>query len=99
MASHLISALQDLEPNFNFAEVAAMTEGYSGSDLKNLCVAAAHRPIRELLLREKVAALLRNSFAHALIDLAQKEGKQTPENEVVVRALSVEDFKKAKLVS
>ncbi|KAK8266013.1 hypothetical protein V6Z12_D12G216400 [Gossypium hirsutum] len=30
-----------------------MTEGYSGSDLKNLCVTAAHRPIKEILEREK----------------------------------------------
>ena len=33
-------------------ELAELTEGYSGSDLKNLCVAAAYRPIRELLKNE-----------------------------------------------
>uniref|UniRef100_A0A0A0LJV7 AAA+ ATPase domain-containing protein n=1 Tax=Cucumis sativus TaxID=3659 RepID=A0A0A0LJV7_CUCSA len=35
--------------DLDFKELATMTEGYSGSDLKNLCVTAAYRPVRELL--------------------------------------------------
>ena len=38
---------------FDYAELARKTEGYSGSDLKNICVYAARQPIRELLAREK----------------------------------------------
>ncbi|KAL9334761.1 hypothetical protein Peur_071942 [Populus x canadensis] len=38
----------------DFKELATMTEGYSGSDLKNLCVTAAYRPVRELLQQERV---------------------------------------------
>jgi len=34
-------------------EVAALTEGYSGSDLQELCKAAAFQPLRELLRDEK----------------------------------------------
>jgi SpoVK/Ycf46/Vps4 family AAA+-type ATPase len=34
--------------------LAEMTEGFSGSDLKNLCIAAAYQPIREILEKEKV---------------------------------------------
>lgn len=30
----VILAEEDLEPNFNFNELAQITEGYSGSDLK-----------------------------------------------------------------
>ena len=42
-----------LEPGFDVGALAQKTPGYSGSDLKNLCVTAAHQPIRELLRREK----------------------------------------------
>lgn len=41
---------------FSFDELAGLTDGYSGSDLKSLCVAAAYRPIRDLLAAEKKAA-------------------------------------------
>lgn len=42
-----------LDSNFMYEEVANATEGYSGSDLKNLCIAAAYRPVQELLEEEK----------------------------------------------
>ncbi|XP_065633563.1 outer mitochondrial transmembrane helix translocase, partial [Quercus suber] len=42
-----------LEPDFSFEQLAYATEGYSGSDLKNLCIAAAYRPVQELLEEEK----------------------------------------------
>jgi len=46
---------ESLAPGFNADALAALTEGYSGSDLRNLCVAAAHRPIRDFLAAEKKA--------------------------------------------
>ncbi|XP_010261095.1 PREDICTED: uncharacterized protein LOC104600003 isoform X2 [Nelumbo nucifera] len=46
-------AQENLEPGFKFDELANATEGYSGSDLKNLCIAAAYRPVQELLEEEK----------------------------------------------
>ncbi|TYG42037.1 hypothetical protein ES288_D12G224400v1, partial [Gossypium darwinii] len=49
----VILAKEELSPYVDFDAVASMTEGYSGSDLKNLCVTAAHRPIKEILEREK----------------------------------------------
>ncbi|GIL71486.1 hypothetical protein Vretifemale_2031 [Volvox reticuliferus] len=47
---------ENLDPSFPLEELATLTEGYSGSDLKNMCVAAAYRPIRELIAAEKTAA-------------------------------------------
>eukprot|EP00761_Pharyngomonas_kirbyi_P013801 gb/GECH01013830.1/.p1 GENE.gb/GECH01013830.1/~~gb/GECH01013830.1/.p1 ORF type:complete len:1210 (+),score=345.92 gb/GECH01013830.1/:1-3630(+) len=44
---------EDLEDNFDFERLAQECDGYSGSDIKNLCVAAAYRPIREILKKEK----------------------------------------------
>ena len=44
---------EELESGFDFAELARKTEGYSGSDLKALCVNTAYKPIRELVKREK----------------------------------------------
>ncbi|KAF7131787.1 hypothetical protein RHSIM_Rhsim09G0074600 [Rhododendron simsii] len=49
-------AQENLEPEFHFEKLAEATEGYSGSDLKNLCIAAAYRPVQELLEEEKKLA-------------------------------------------
>ncbi|KAK3164816.1 hypothetical protein QOZ80_1AG0025190 [Eleusine coracana subsp. coracana] len=38
--------------NIDFKELATLTEGYSGNDLKNLCVTTAYRPRREILQKE-----------------------------------------------
>ncbi|XP_038898050.1 uncharacterized protein LOC120085874 isoform X2 [Benincasa hispida] len=45
-------AQENIVPDFQFEELANATEGYSGSDLKNLCIAAAYRPVQELLEEE-----------------------------------------------
>ncbi|GMP87714.1 hypothetical protein CsSME_00039971 [Camellia sinensis var. sinensis] len=49
----VILGKEELAPDVDLEAVANMTDGYSGSDLKNLCVAAAHCPIREILEKEK----------------------------------------------
>lgn len=46
-------AKENLNHDFQYDKLASLTEGYSGSDLKNLCVAAAYRPVQELLEEEK----------------------------------------------
>lgn len=49
----VILANEDLDSTFSFESLALETDGYSGSDLKNLCVTAAYIPIRELLEAEQ----------------------------------------------
>ena len=40
---------ESLDPGLKLEAVADRTDGYSGSDLRHLCSAAAMRPLRELL--------------------------------------------------
>lgn len=49
----VILAKEELEPEFDFKAVGDMTDGFSGSDLKNLCISAAYMPIREIIEQEK----------------------------------------------
>ncbi|GAV56541.1 AAA domain-containing protein/FHA domain-containing protein [Cephalotus follicularis] len=82
----VILAKEDLSPDFDFDSIANMTDGYSGSDLKNLCVAAAHRPIKEILEKEKkdrTAALAEGKPAPALSGSSD------------IRHLNMEDFRYA----
>jgi len=44
---------EDLSSSVDLNEIAKLTEGYSGSDLNSLCIAAAYQPIREFLKKEK----------------------------------------------
>ncbi|XP_024519907.1 uncharacterized protein LOC9630990 [Selaginella moellendorffii] len=43
---------EKLDKKFDLEELGRLTTGYSGSDLKNLCTAAAYVPVRELLAKE-----------------------------------------------
>ncbi|KAK7258075.1 hypothetical protein RIF29_32494 [Crotalaria pallida] len=49
----IVLAQENLVPDFEYDKLAKLTEGYSGSDLKNLCIAAAYRPVQELIEEEK----------------------------------------------
>ncbi|PON96572.1 Spastin [Trema orientale] len=80
----VILAKEELAPDVDLEAVANTTDGYSGSDLKNLCVTAAHRPIREILEKEKkerASALAENRPLPALYSSAD------------VRPLKMDDFK------
>ncbi|KAI4340902.1 hypothetical protein MLD38_025696 [Melastoma candidum] len=90
--------------NLDYKEIAAMTEGYSGSDLKNLCMTAAYRPVRELLQQERLKDLERKRTAEkakspedtpeAKDEYEMKEGKD--ETEIKLRPLNMEDLRQAK---
>ncbi|XP_064934705.1 uncharacterized protein LOC135587347 isoform X1 [Musa acuminata AAA Group] len=49
----VILTKEELAPDVNMEALSSITDGYSGSDLKNLCVAAAHCTIREILEKER----------------------------------------------
>ncbi|KAJ4974381.1 hypothetical protein NE237_007555 [Protea cynaroides] len=82
----VILAKEELSLDIDLDAIASMTDGYSGSDLKNLCVTAAHCPIREILEKEK------KEHAAALA-----EGKSPPalSGSADIRPLNMEDFKYA----
>ncbi|CAL5208915.1 unnamed protein product [Lathyrus oleraceus] len=82
----VILAKEDLAPDVDLEAIANMTDGYSGSDLKNLCVTAAHCPIREILEKEKKER-----------SLALSENKPEPElcSSADIRPLKMEDFRYA----
>ncbi|GLJ47450.1 hypothetical protein SUGI_1001480 [Cryptomeria japonica] len=80
----VILAKEELAPDVDLDAIANMTEGYSGSDLKNLCVTAAHYPIRELLEKEKKEKAL-----------AIAEGRSPPSlsGSADVRSLHMDDLR------
>ncbi|KAH6763295.1 P-loop containing nucleoside triphosphate hydrolases superfamily protein [Perilla frutescens var. hirtella] len=75
-----------VEEGLDFAELATMTEGYTGSDLKNLCVTAAYRPVRELIQQERLKIQKRKT----------EEGPNRTERVINIRPLNMQDLKEAK---
>jgi SpoVK/Ycf46/Vps4 family AAA+-type ATPase len=72
---------ENLESDFQFEKLAKETEGYSGSDLKNLCIAAAYRPVQELLQEEQKGARAEASpglRSLSLDDFIQSKAKVSP---------------------
>ncbi|KAG6496748.1 hypothetical protein ZIOFF_044620 [Zingiber officinale] len=82
----VILSKEELSQYVDFDVLANMTDGYSGSDLKNLCVTAAHCPIREILEKEKKE---RTSA------IAEGRPLPTPYGSEDIRPLNLEDFKYA----
>ncbi|XP_042048874.1 peroxisomal biogenesis factor 6-like isoform X2 [Salvia splendens] len=83
----------------DFKELAVMTEGYSGSDLKNLCVTAAYRPVRELIKQErekkdKEKKQIDDAESSEYDSASKEETKE--EKTISLRPLNMEDFKQAR---
>ncbi|KAG2310430.1 hypothetical protein Bca52824_021987 [Brassica carinata] len=84
--------------DLDFHELGQMTEGYSGSDLKNMCITAAYRPVRELIQQERLKDQERKKREEA------GKGKEEPkeveksseERDIILRPLNMEDMRKAR---
>eukprot|EP00249_Psilotum_nudum_P020431 c27701_g2_i1 orf=454-2958(+) len=79
---------EKLEKDFDFKELAVMTNGYSGSDLKNLCMAAAYCPIQEFLQKEKVK--------HSYIKTHGTACSDCDNCELSLRPLTMQDMRETK---
>ncbi|XP_047047627.1 uncharacterized AAA domain-containing protein C328.04-like isoform X2 [Lolium rigidum] len=79
----LILSKEELAANVDLQSLANMTDGFSGSDLKSLCLAAAQRPIREIIHREEEEKRL-----------ARVEGRPEPPSRGSddIRPLSMDDL-------
>ncbi|KAM1584946.1 uncharacterized protein LOC126625954 [Malus sylvestris] len=94
---------EKVEARLDFKEVATMTEGFSGSDLKNLCTTAAYRPVRELIQAERKKDLEKKKTA-AQDGAGERNPEAAPvtkvehkeERVITLRPLNMEDFKQAK---
>uniref|UniRef100_A0A0E0BZA2 AAA+ ATPase domain-containing protein n=1 Tax=Oryza meridionalis TaxID=40149 RepID=A0A0E0BZA2_9ORYZ len=86
---------EKVDGGLDYKELATMTEGYSGSDLKNLCTTAAYRPVRELIQKERKKELekkKREQGGNASDASKMKEKDET----IILRALNMKDLKEAK---
>lgn len=83
----------------DFKELATMTEGYSGSDLKNLCVTAAYQPVRELIQQERLKDMEKKRRAQegkSSEDVSNLQDEATEERVIALRPLNMEDMRQAK---
>ncbi|KAL3498932.1 hypothetical protein ACH5RR_041664 [Cinchona calisaya] len=91
-------AKEKVDEKLDFKELAMMTEGYSGSDLKNFCTTAAYRPVRELIHQESLKDHEKKCRAEK--ELNCEGGTVTEEDKeervITIRPLNMEDFKEAK---
>jgi len=88
---------EDLSSGVDLNEIAKLTDGYSGSDLNSLCIAAAYQPIREYLKKEKqdkpleqisVSTSIPISSGLASSQTINPEERETPP----LRAMIMSDF-------
>ncbi|XP_049376346.1 uncharacterized protein LOC125841288 [Solanum stenotomum] len=98
MIMKTLLAKDRVDDGMDFKELATMTEGYSGSDLKNLCSTAAYRPVRELIQQERLKDLDKKRRAEE----AKKAGvvpstdADKEDKVITIRPLNMADFKEAK---
>ncbi|KAJ0736621.1 putative AAA+ ATPase domain, ATPase, AAA-type, core, AAA ATPase, AAA+ lid domain-containing protein [Helianthus annuus] len=88
-------AKEQIDEGLNLKEVANMTEGYTGSDLKNLCNTAAYRPVRELIQQERLKDMEKKRLAESGVGPESPEENEE-EKVIKIRPLNMEDFREAK---
>ncbi|CAN0910417.1 Outer mitochondrial transmembrane helix translocase [Linum grandiflorum] len=90
-------AKEKVDERLDFKEVANLTDGFSGSDLKNLCTTAAYRPVRELIQQERrrdTEKKKKGAEAQNSGEAAAEKPKE--ERTITLRPLNMEDFRLAK---
>ncbi|KAL0643944.1 hypothetical protein Bca4012_042234 [Brassica carinata] len=87
-------AKEKVDENLDYKELSMMTEGYTGSDLKNLCTTAAYRPVRELIQQERIKDTEKKKQRETTKTSEDDEGKE--ERIITLRPLNRQDFKEAK---
>ncbi|CAN6995201.1 unnamed protein product [Brassica oleracea var. botrytis] len=84
--------------DLDFHEIGQKTEGYTGSDLKNMCITAAYRPVRELIqqerLKDKVKGV-KDPLLHS-IPIEFSAHSDFFVRDITLRPLNMEDMRKAK---
>jgi len=108
MIMRTLLAKEKVDDRLEFKELATMTEGYSGSDLKNLCTTAAYRPVRELIKAERQKDLEKKKRAAERQNQQDASEERNPEavsdtkeeytegRVITLRPLNMEDFRQAK---
>eukprot|EP00898_Chlorokybus_atmophyticus_P006908 jgi/Chlat1/7218/Chrsp57S09132 len=86
-AFHVILQGEHIDKDVDYEELAALTEGHSGSDLAELCRSAAYAPVRELLEQERSAKAPTSSSSSS--SSTQRHAVK------VLRALRQSDFMEA----
>ncbi|KAL8498604.1 hypothetical protein ACS0TY_021808 [Phlomoides rotata] len=83
---------EKVEEGLDFKELATMTEGFSGSDLKNLCITAAYRPVRDLISKERKKDQERKAAEGPQVG----DNSNSKERVINIRSLNMEDLREAK---
>ncbi|KAE8055422.1 hypothetical protein FH972_012262 [Carpinus fangiana] len=103
MIFRTLLAKEKVEEGLDFKGLASMTDGYTGSDLKNLCTTAAYRPVRELIQQERLKDLEKKQRAAEGKEVQSKDSggasdtKERQEERVItLRPLNMEDLTLAK---
>ncbi|XP_058223805.1 uncharacterized protein LOC131333349 isoform X2 [Rhododendron vialii] len=91
-------AKEKVDQGLDVKELATMTEGYSGSDLKNLCTTAAYRPVRELIRQERLKDLEKKRRAQEGKNLKDALDTEVEKEErvITIRPLNMQDFREAR---
>ncbi|KAK1377146.1 lon protease-like [Heracleum sosnowskyi] len=91
-------AKETVDKDVDMKELSMLTEGYTGSDLKNLCTSAAYRPVRELIQQERLKDLEKKQKVAEGKELQNSSmTEEKKEDKVIkIRPLNTTDFREAK---
>ncbi|KAG5527354.1 hypothetical protein RHGRI_028293 [Rhododendron griersonianum] len=73
-----------------------MIEGFSGSGLKNLCITAAYRPVRELIQQERLKDLKKkkkDEEGQSKEDASDAKEESKEERSITLRPLNMKDMR------